>query len=279
MRSARSTRTVSLFTRAAPMALVAALAGCSGESGTAGSSGTTGTVRAADSVALEQSANGGTRGPITPEVRTPRRGPDFLLGAALHEPIDLTADQRTTIEGLRAANEPSAPHPFDKARASALAASVRVGKVDTTAVAPAPDDAMAARRTALANALTTLHATLTPKQRRALVDALATHPRTTSPTAPGPGLTRRTPGAPLRAMAVRWGTSSKGSTSRLRSSRRSARSSTPSARPPPATPSTKRCTRRCKRSSRPSLATPSTLRPSSPLRRVRRNRAITRIAS
>jgi hypothetical protein len=94
-------------------------------------------------------------------------GPDFLIFAALHEPIGLTADQEKTVQALL----PTAPHAFDKARAAELAAEIRAGKVDVTADGPAPAD-RAAHEAALASALRTLHATLTPAQRRALVDAI-----------------------------------------------------------------------------------------------------------
>src|SRR5262249_47430535 len=68
---------------------------------------------------------------------------------------------------------------FDSSRMTALAAGIRAGKVDSSAI-PAPAKSgdftarIAARKTAMANALTTLHDTLTPDQRKALVDSMAT---------------------------------------------------------------------------------------------------------
>jgi Spy/CpxP family protein refolding chaperone len=165
-----------IVTTASLLGLVATLAGCSAESATSSGAETASTARASDTVAAapataEPRAVGGpARGPHP-------GGPDFLLMAALHEPINLTADQKTAIEGALEANKPAGPPAFDKARVSALAAGIRAGKVDvTTLKASAPsDDAKAARQAAHAKALATLHATLTPAQRRALVDAVAKH--------------------------------------------------------------------------------------------------------
>ncbi|MDB5215831.1 MAG: hypothetical protein JWO86_3758 [Myxococcaceae bacterium] len=120
-------------------ALLVTLAGCSAETAnTSGADGVTSTSRAKDTVAAAPAATDAQAAPGKGRHGPP--GPDFLLFAALREPIDLTAAQRTAIEGALQANKPSAPPASDKTRASAL---------------------------------TTLHATLTPVQRRALVDAIA----------------------------------------------------------------------------------------------------------
>jgi Spy/CpxP family protein refolding chaperone len=167
MISFRALTTVSL------LGLLVTLAGCSAESGTASGAGTQDTARASDTVAAQSSSDQAARGP----ARGPHPGgPDFLLVAALHEPaMNLSAEQKTTIEGALTASRPAAPPSFDKTRVSALAAGIRSGNVDTSSVkAPSPtQDGMAARQAAHAKALATLHATLTPEQRKSLVDAVA----------------------------------------------------------------------------------------------------------
>jgi Spy/CpxP family protein refolding chaperone len=100
-------------------------------------------------------------------------GPAGLLFAALHE-LDLTAAQRATIEGaLKELHEGKGPP--DKvafeAQRTALAAQVRSGKIDKSALSfPAhkgpPDPAR------MAKAVQTLHDTLTPAQRKELVTAM-----------------------------------------------------------------------------------------------------------
>jgi len=97
-----------------------------------------------------------------------RPGPAMLLFAALHESIGLTDAQRTTIEGLVEGVRPPPPPPIDRTK---LASQVRAGAIDLEALRPdaepPPPDL-----TALAKALTTLHATLTSEQRAALVAAM-----------------------------------------------------------------------------------------------------------
>ncbi len=100
-------------------------------------------------------------------------GPAGLLFAALHEPINLTTDQRTTIEALVATLKPAAPMPPpNDAHKTALVAAIRAGQIDTTALAldikPELVD-HSAREVALAKALTTLHDTLSSEQRSLLV--------------------------------------------------------------------------------------------------------------
>jgi Spy/CpxP family protein refolding chaperone len=102
-------------------------------------------------------------------------GPDFLIFAALHENIGLSAEQRTTIEGL-AKEDHQVAHPApDKAKMAAFAAAIRAGKVDASVLPDHPqpsEDALKARLAASASKLATLHKTLTPAQRVALIDAL-----------------------------------------------------------------------------------------------------------
>jgi hypothetical protein len=97
-----------------------------------------------------------------------------LLKAALRE-LDLSAEQKAAVEGALA-KLPAPPHergegPGKEARA-ALARSVREGKVDPGAIPAAPRPDFEAMQASAAEALQTLHRTLTPEQRRALVDAL-----------------------------------------------------------------------------------------------------------
>ncbi|MDC3954027.1 Spy/CpxP family protein refolding chaperone [Polyangium jinanense] len=93
-----------------------------------------------------------------------------LLVTALHE-LDLTDAQRKTIEG--ALSTLGDAHEADrKAFHKALADGVRAGKIDEAAVkAKLGDGEKIAneRRAAVAKALNTLHATLTPAQRAELV--------------------------------------------------------------------------------------------------------------
>ena len=93
-----------------------------------------------------------------------------LLGAALRE-IDLTAEQRKTIEGAMQSLDDG--HDADrKAFHKALADGVRAGKIDEAALKAKVGDVekvASERRAAVAKALGTLHATLTPAQRAELV--------------------------------------------------------------------------------------------------------------
>lgn len=119
-------------------------------------------------------------------------GPDFLLRAALNE-IELTADQKTTIEAAVAKLDPRgkerAPREHGNPLAS-LAAGVRAGKLDASALParPAPDAAMEAHRNELVSAIQTLHTTLTPAQRTALVAAVE---KRAEHFGPPPGLDRK----------------------------------------------------------------------------------------
>jgi|GEM_PF-1526840 len=157
-------------------ALVAALAGCSAEAGT--SAGAESTDDARSSVVAEQTAKegGGKHGPRMRSMAHRPPGPDFLVHAALRAPIDLTAEQKTTIEGLLKENAPAKPR-FDSSRAQKLAAAIRSNSV-ANIEAPKADEmegAHRARIAASAKALATLHDTLTPEQRVALVDSIGQH--------------------------------------------------------------------------------------------------------
>ncbi len=150
------------------LGLLASIAACSGQAATDGAGDTNAAVTAA-----AQADKAGPHGP-----RRGMHGPAFLLFAALEEPIDLTADQRATIEAAVATLKPPTPKPEAKAELEthrkALAAAVRAGKIDATALQlPKPDFTIADdQKAALAKALTTLHKTLTKEQRVALVAAV-----------------------------------------------------------------------------------------------------------
>lgn len=95
-------------------------------------------------------------------------GPEMLLFAALHE-LDLTAEQKTTLQA--ALEKVKAHHPQGaKNPMAALAAGVRAGKIDTTLPQPPPD--AEEHRAVVADALDTLHKTLSREQRRSLVDGI-----------------------------------------------------------------------------------------------------------
>lgn len=149
-------------------AFVAALAGCSAEAGT--SSGVATADEARSSVAAETADSSERKIGMRPIAHRPA-GPDFLLRAALRAPIDLTPEQRKTIEGLVEQTRPPRPQ-FDASRAQKLAAAIRNNSV-AELEAPKPDEsAFQAHLAASAKALATLHATLTPAQRAALVDSI-----------------------------------------------------------------------------------------------------------
>lgn len=146
-------------------ALVAALAGCSAEAGT--SAGAESVDDARSSIAAQQSEK--TDGPRA--LGHAPGGPDFLVHAALRAPINLTAEQKATIEGLLKANAPERPR-FDAARAKALATAIRNNSVDDSTL-PRPDASdREARVAASAKALATLHDTLSAEQRVALVESI-----------------------------------------------------------------------------------------------------------
>jgi Spy/CpxP family protein refolding chaperone len=114
----------------------------------------------------------GTEATEPHEMHAPS-GPAILFFAA--QRLDLTADQRTTIE--TAAKSIATDVQPDPRIFKELAAGVRAGKVDEAHVLAIVD--ASARSTdptvSPAAALATLHATLRPEQRRALVDLIAKH--------------------------------------------------------------------------------------------------------
>lgn len=152
-------------------ALVAALAGCSAEAGT--SAGSEPTDEAPSTVVAEQASKERVTDGHHMRPMAHRRpgGPDFLVHAALRAPINLTPEQKSTIEGLVKTKAPRG-HELGAARAQKLAAAIRSNSL-TDVEAPKHDDsAREARIAASAKALATLHDTLTPEQRVALVDGI-----------------------------------------------------------------------------------------------------------
>ncbi|AUX48681.1 hypothetical protein SOCE26_102220 [Sorangium cellulosum] len=103
-------------------------------------------------------------------------GPERLLRAALHE-IDLSDAQKATIEGaLDGLRDGAKDRPKDPAPFAALADGVRAGKIDRAAIEAKLAEAGRGgeeHRARVTGALSTLHATLTKEQRRALVDSIA----------------------------------------------------------------------------------------------------------
>jgi Spy/CpxP family protein refolding chaperone len=103
-------------------------------------------------------------------------GHDNLLRTALHE-LELSDAQETAIKGaLEKLREDAGEHPRDAAWHAALAEGVRAGSIDKAAVEAKlakMEGGFEEHRARMAEALTTLHATLTKEQRRALVDAVA----------------------------------------------------------------------------------------------------------
>jgi hypothetical protein len=99
-------------------------------------------------------------------------GPELLLLAALHH-IDLSADQRTTIENTAFSVKPS-QRAHGELRVE-IAAGVRAGHLDQAEILAKLELARANGNRSVVAALTTLHDTLDPDQWRALVDSIATH--------------------------------------------------------------------------------------------------------
>ena len=151
------------LTTASLLGLLVTLAGCSAESGTTGGADTTAKSKdTASTVTAAEQVNPG------PQHGPGHGGPEMMLvGTALHDSsVNLTAEQKATIEAAIAANKPAAPPAFDKTRVSALAAGIRSGKIEATTVA-APQgpsaEMRAAHQAGAAKVLATLHATLTPR--------------------------------------------------------------------------------------------------------------------
>jgi hypothetical protein len=78
------------------LGVVAVLAGCSGSEST--NTGVSANAISATTTSEKPAGEGPHAG--RPHRGGPGGGPDFLVFAALHENIDLTAEQRSTIEGL-----------------------------------------------------------------------------------------------------------------------------------------------------------------------------------
>jgi Spy/CpxP family protein refolding chaperone len=151
--------------------LLASLAACSGQSpsaegtGAASSSLTTATQSESVPVPDHDGHDGKRMG----------HGPASLIFAALHAPINLTTEQRTTIESLVDSLKSQAPKPSQafEAHKAALANAIRKNEVKVEALAFKPEVFEHAEKdAALAKALTTLHDTLTPEQRTQLVAAV-----------------------------------------------------------------------------------------------------------
>lgn len=135
--------------------------------------------------ALEQGEQAEAAGEARPErhrgkheKRARHHGPTKLLHAALNE-LDLSAEQRATVEGSLAELRQGFGEGFDKAdfaaKQKALAEAVRAGSVDPAAFAPdtaAMQERMKEGQAKIAAALETLHTTLTPEQRSELVATL-----------------------------------------------------------------------------------------------------------
>lgn len=103
-------------------------------------------------------------------------GPGNLLKTALDE-LELSDAQKTAIKGaLDKLHEDKGEHPRDPAVHAALAEGVRAGSIDKAAIEAKlgpMESGIEEHRARMAEALSTLHATLTKEQRRALVDAIS----------------------------------------------------------------------------------------------------------
>lgn len=156
-------------------ALVAALAGCTAETGSSTGAASADDVRASAEAAQVDDAVGSEGHVDRARFQHVRPGgPDFLVQAALRAPIQLTPEQKATIEGLAKVDAPRA-HAFDPARRAKLAAAIRSNSVEALEVPAFDASGREARLAASAKALATLHDTLTPEQRVALVDGIAKH--------------------------------------------------------------------------------------------------------
>ncbi len=146
-----------------PFALALALGGCASAGPV--SEGDEEVASAAEAAQETQAGPHGHGG----KFGRPHGGHEFI-GAALRA-LELTDAQRKTIEGALASLDDT--HEADrKAFHKALADGVRAGKIDEAAASAKLGDVekvASERRAAVAKALGTLHATLTPEQRAALV--------------------------------------------------------------------------------------------------------------
>jgi Spy/CpxP family protein refolding chaperone len=112
---------------------------------------------------------------LTAETAAPRfQGKEGKLFARALELEGLSAEQRTTIEGLADGIREEAPS--KSGFRSALADGIRAGAIDDAAVAREMDamaKAREAHRARVASAIQSLHGVLSVAQREALVDSLA----------------------------------------------------------------------------------------------------------
>lgn len=181
-RMEKDTHMISFRILSLPMfALAASIAACSGEqSSNARPDNASTAQQAAQADAPSKDHGPGPHG----FHHGPPGGPEFLIGASLHDQeLNLTAAQRSTIEGLMKHDrpEPHEPPPFDAAKAKELAAAIRSGDVASLPKPPAPDQTkMQAHITEAAARIQTLHDTLTADQRAKLVADVEAH-------APKPG--------------------------------------------------------------------------------------------
>lgn len=152
------------------LGILVAIAGCTAETGANNGVDTANAAQAKSTIQKDQKRAHHFAG-------RPHFGPDFLVFASLHEDIGLSAEQRSTIEGLVAEGRPKMERPApDKARTAALASAIRSGKIDESSF-QMDREAMKAKmeehRAKSAASLAKLHQTLTKEQRAALVDAIA----------------------------------------------------------------------------------------------------------
>jgi len=153
-------------------ALVAALAGCSAEAGTSAGANLVGDISAAVTAPTSAPQANAQHEEHRFAMHRMHDGPDFLIHAALREPINLTAQQRATIEALASKPNAAAAKPDFAAHAKELAAAVRSNTVESLQAPKVDESAREAHRAAEAAKLSTLHDTLTAQQRTQLVDAI-----------------------------------------------------------------------------------------------------------
>lgn len=162
-------------------ALAASLMACTAEQSTTAKPDTASTAQqAAQGDGPEGGPEGRGHGPRGHHGPGGPGGPELLIHASLRAPIDLTAAQRTTIEGLlkRPDGPPdhAAPPPFDAKKAQDLAAAIRAGDVSALPKPPPPDQAkMQAHLAESAAKMKTLHDTLGADQRAKLVADIESH--------------------------------------------------------------------------------------------------------
>jgi Spy/CpxP family protein refolding chaperone len=155
--------------RLLPLLGLLALAACAAETG----SDAAADPSAESAEALAQGPGGPPRG--GPDGRHGPPGPELLFVAAL-DALDLTAAQRSTVEKTVSDLRPGAEQgPPERPLFTALADAVRSGRVDADALLAKADaeHARPERLAKLESAIQTLHDTLSPAQRKELVDLLS----------------------------------------------------------------------------------------------------------